>query len=56
MELFPRYRIKRSYAVIITCTVSFLISLPFTCPVCIHLDLILYEIYLLGWNLFIRIA
>lgn len=33
VELFPRLRSKRSLAVVITCVVSFLISLPFTCPV-----------------------
>ena len=32
-ELFPRFRNKRPLAVLITCSLSFLISLPFTCPV-----------------------
>ncbi|CAF1116579.1 unnamed protein product [Adineta ricciae] len=33
MELFPRLPVKRPVIVIITCVVSFLVSLPFTCPV-----------------------
>ncbi|CAF1588884.1 unnamed protein product, partial [Didymodactylos carnosus] len=31
-ELYPRLANKRPYAVIFTCLVSYLISLPFTCP------------------------
>lgn len=33
IEFFPQYRISRRMATIIVCTISFLISLPFTCPV-----------------------
>ena len=33
MELFPKLPVKRPVIVIVTCVVSFLVSLPFTCPV-----------------------
>ncbi|CAF1020255.1 unnamed protein product [Rotaria sordida] len=37
LELFPRFKSNRQLTVIITCTISFLISLPFTCPGGIYL-------------------
>ncbi|CAF3552794.1 unnamed protein product [Rotaria sp. Silwood1] len=37
LELFPRFKSNRQSAVIITCIISFLISLPFTCPGGIYL-------------------
>ncbi|CAF1391258.1 unnamed protein product [Adineta steineri] len=43
IELFPRFRSKRPHAVVITCVVSFLISLPFTCPGGIYLFELLME-------------
>ncbi|CAF3615158.1 unnamed protein product [Rotaria socialis] len=39
LELFPRFKSQRELTVIITCVVSFLISLPFTCPVRIEVFL-----------------
>ncbi|CAF3820110.1 unnamed protein product [Adineta steineri] len=43
LELFPRFKSKRSLAVILTCICSFLISLPFTCPGGIYLYDLLSE-------------
>ncbi|CAF1234216.1 unnamed protein product [Adineta ricciae] len=43
MELFPRLPVKRPVIVIITCVVSFLVSLPFTCPGGIYLFDLLNE-------------
>jgi len=43
MELFPKFRVKRPIAVIITCVISYLISLPFTCPGGIYLFELLNE-------------
>ncbi|CAF2456317.1 unnamed protein product [Rotaria sp. Silwood2] len=42
-ELFPTFRSKRPYAVVLTCTVSFLVSLPFTCPGEIYLFDLFFE-------------
>jgi len=42
-ELFPRFRSKRPLAVVITCAISYLISLPFTCPGGIYLFELLNE-------------
>ncbi|CAF1682399.1 unnamed protein product, partial [Adineta ricciae] len=42
-ELFPKLRTKRYLAVIVTCTVSYLVSLPFTCRGGIYLFELLME-------------
>ena len=60
MEIFPSYARRRSLLVVIACTVYFICSVPFACPVGLHSSPasresdVLHLLLPLGWHLSVR--